>query len=521
MEIAETALDSFSKQARGSLQAPNGDDNTRLFTAKGGSAVTLASGTTSAAIVYDPEASVRNGQMNVVVYGRNSADAVVEVQNVTLGRPTNEFLSVGVLSSSLKIFNSSGTDVIGGTQTAAILTSVPRDIAVISSTAVSNACPNHDRDMVGGVVSRDESTITTALTEHFGKKMALARTNTLSNLVKRSWDDGIDARRTTTGSNLTFIANTTMVADSDNDATLAEVLTETSGETLRAFVDTKRLSSANNPLTLATFAVDIEAQIELGDPGSNGTATMFQRATAYALDASNGLISSSEVARRSYMPDNAQSIVHFTATVTSSTVPIARVILAYTLTGGALDDLFISAGSTAKVTAYEETADISARPVHVCVLEGLNDQATININSAAVLTGVPDSTNVFISSAQQDDLPVYDTNAVEIFLKSVSRTMPRAFTMSGHSAVARQVHAMYGDEQVSIAFKAMSFGEVASGIKKLSKMAGMTAKQLAHAMEEAEPFMRAAGAGLSKLPGPAGMVGDAMMMGSDMSRRMR
>jgi hypothetical protein len=518
IEIAETALNSFDKQARGNLQAPNGDENVRLFTAKGGSAVTLASGTRSAAVVYDPEASLRNGQMNVVVYERDSTDAVTAVQSVNLGRPTTEFLGVGLLSSGLKVFNSSGVDVIGGTQTAAVLTSVPRDASTLTSTSVANACGNHDRDLASGVISREDATLTMNLNEHFGKKLALVRDNTISNIVRRVWDDGTDARRTTAGSTVGYTVTTTL------DATTSAKTGNEVGDTFvfdedTCLVDTARLDADKNPLTFATFNVEVESYFKFNDPGSSGTPAVDQKYefVFMGLDAANKVLARQALVDVTSITNAKVHDVTVKATINSPTVPIARAILQLTRTTVNVTDSLEAAETVSKITAFEETSDIPARPVHVCVFEGLNASATLNINSTALLCGVPDSTNVFIASALSRDR-VYDYNAVEIFLRSVTRMMPRAFTVSGHGAVSKTVSAFYNDEETTIAFKAMSFDKVSSAIKQAAKLAKVGASDVRRIMDELEPVMRVAGTAASMLPGPVGTAGRMMRGGSDMMR---
>jgi len=401
IEVAETAINSFERQARGNLKAPDGDENVRLYTAKGGSAVTLASGTTSAAVVFDPEASLRNGQMSVNVFERDSTDKCVAVQRVALGRSTEEFLSAGILSSGLKVFNSSGVDVIGGTQSAAVLTSVPRDIATITTTDVSNFCANHERDLASGVVSREDSTLTLSMTEHFGKKMALTRSNTLGNVVQRTWDDGISTRRTTDGSTATFLANTTMNIGVTS-RTNTEILADTdAGKALRVF-DTDRLSNKNNPLTLACYRATVSASILISDPDLTD-ASQYLEFVVLGLDSGGAVISERLVKIRITVTDNNKFSLNVTGTVVSDTKPIARVVIGGVRTIGDIADEVSADETTAIITAFEETSDISTRPIHVCVLEGLNSQATINISSTAVITGVPDAANVFISSSGTGD----------------------------------------------------------------------------------------------------------------------
>jgi hypothetical protein len=172
------------------------------------------------------------------------------------------------------------------------------------------------------------------------------------------------------------------------------------------------------------------------------------------------------------------------------------------------------------VTGFEETSDIPTRPIHVCVFEGLNLGATININTFSVLTGVPDSENMFIS-AGDDEGEVHDFNAVDMFMRSVSRVLPRAFTVSGHGAFTHALGTMYGSEDVTIAFKAMSFDTVAKRVKKIGAATKRFGKDAVKMLDELEPHLEKYGGAMSMLPGPLGSAGLGMMAAGQMGRTMR
>jgi hypothetical protein len=446
---------------------------------------------------------------------------------VGLGRPTDEFISVGLLSSGLKVFNSSGADVVGGTQSSAIVHSVPRDISTISTTDLGNYVPNHERDLVHGVVSRDDATMTMTMTEHLGSKRCLARTDMRGNVVSRTWDDGLGSRRTTTGETLGFTVDTDLGVIAPNihedDAAIALALASPdkaldlngSGLCTRVVMDTSRLNAANNPLTLATYSADVEGYLSFADSDTADTDYNV-RFKIFALDAA-GKIIGTNASEDCQNIGTAPFSIRFSGSISSSTVPIARIAVMLTDTRGELTtDLVAAQLSTFKVTGYEETSDIPARAIHVTVLEGLNQSATLNINSFAVLSGIPDASNVFISPSASGSPEVYDVNAVNMFLMSVSRVMPRAFTISGHSSFSRTLTAMYGGAGVDVAFKAMSFRDVTSAVAKAGRLAKATASEVGPILKELEPIMRMIGTAASMAPGPIGTAGRMMSSGVNM-----
>jgi hypothetical protein len=369
--------------------------------------------------------------------------------------------------------------------------------------------------MVSGVVSREDSTMTMSMTEHFGKKMSISRSGMLSNVVLREWDDGIGSRETTLGSSLSPVVDTTITYLPGTGAvtTATALLNPT-----QLIVDSDRLDNDKNPLSLATYHASVTGYCRFDDPGAS--ATFFQATfRIIALDAAGNVLAENDVRDITSISSASDLDMTFSGDVTSTTVPIARVVVALIQTNPAITEVLMSGDSNSKfkLSAFEETSDIAARPIHVCVLEGLNSAATINIGSTAVLTGVPDSTNVFISSANA--VPkIYDFNAVDIFLKSITRVLPRAFTTAGHGLVERRVVGLYNDEEVEISFRAMSFGGMTNKITKMYDAAKALGRDIQDVAKHLEEPLGAGAEALSMLPGTAGAVGRGMAVGANAAR---
>jgi hypothetical protein len=273
-------------------------------------------------------------------------------------------------------------------------------------------------------------------------------------------------------------------------------------------LDTARLTNERNPLTFATYEAQFEAYIGFAAHTADGAVAFNYR--CFALDAAGAVIQEIRGDDRGSIKANSKFDSTVTGAFKSTTVPIHRVVVFMAAqTGFVISESLEATVTKSKVTALEETSDIPARYIHTCVLEGLNAGATININSTAVLTGVADSTNVFIGAANdQSDAFAIDTNAVNVFMSSISRVMPRAFTSEGHQMLTRTVTGMYNDESVGVAFQAMSFSDVQRAVKRVGKVAKMAKSELEHYA----PMIEDVGAKLSLLPGPVGTVGSAMRM---------
>jgi hypothetical protein len=353
--------------------------------------------------------------------------------------------------------------------------------------------------------------MTICMTEHLGRKMCLSRTDTIGNVVSRTWDDGIGDRRTTAGETGSFTTDTTVAPISGEDdltASFDTLLASHNSGTNKMVFDSGRLSAGNNPLTLATFNARLKASFRISAGAGADYNDYMASFRIMALSAANEVLSESSLRDITVVKVNETFDLTFDTTISSATKPIHRVVAFWAryVADQDVTELVRSQDTTFSLTGFEETSDIPARPIHVCVFEGLNLGATLNINTTAVLTGVPDSTNVFISSSRSASADMVDGNAVEMFLRSVIRGMPRAFTLAGHGLVERNVEAMFGTEKVGITFKAMSFADVTKSLKTIGKYA----KTLQRASHDVLPMIEDASYVASMLPGPVGRAGKAI-----------
>lgn len=517
-EVASYAINPFSSQVSGSVLAPMNDDNSRLFSSKGGASVILGNATRSAVVMFDPEGSLRNGQLRAIVYERNAADTVVAQQTVPVGRASSDFLAAGVCSAGMKVANTSGIDTISGTQTAGVLLSVPRDVTTMSGTDLTNFSLDHERDLAMNVVSRDDSTMTVATTPHFGSRMSMTRTNTNANVIRRSHTSS-----TVVGEN--------MIADNGTVlpqyATVADAL---AGSSALLALDTGRLGTANNPLTLATYSADISMTLVVSDtdaPNASGTFNIHVRFKIVALDAANNVLDTDEVYYSQPETLQNQNMAYVVqSSLASNTSPIHRIIV-YTIDIASAAALTVSnptgqKQSAAVVTAFEECSDIPVRPIHFCILEGVNAGASLSINAGGLIAGVPDSDNAFISTGLNATGKVVDSNLVGMFLKSVARSLPRAYTLDGHGAVERQITGFFNEKEMSLALRAMSFDTISRAVKKTTKLAKKARKAVSGAVEVLEPFLEAGGAAAMATGTPMGVgLGSAALGAGELAKEMR
>lgn len=190
--LTKLATDPFEKNSRGELSAPMNEPNVALYTASGSESVTLqtaGTASTSAVVVLDPEATLRNGQCAAYVVERFQSGGVFTVNAVTqiaVGRPSSDFTSAGIFSGGLSVENTSSVDTIAGFQTQAVLYSVPADLTNITSTDLRNATTDSETDLTQANC-REDGTVTIAFPYHYGQKMALMRDNTSSHETARTY----------------------------------------------------------------------------------------------------------------------------------------------------------------------------------------------------------------------------------------------------------------------------------------------------------------------------------------------
>uniref|UniRef100_A0A2V0RC10 Capsid n=1 Tax=viral metagenome TaxID=1070528 RepID=A0A2V0RC10_9ZZZZ len=505
--VAKACVNPFSSGLRGSLQAPGYNKRVRLYTAPGSQSVTMAANTTSAVVIFDPEASLRAGQMTVQVIERTSANAINASTSINVGRASTDFTSAGVVSSGLTVQNTSGQDTISGFQTACVLSSVPEDLNQISSTDLLNATSDRERD-AAQIVCKEDATTTVSFTEHLGEKRALLRAGRLGNIVRRTLNDNATQFTNTAGGEIRGFGRQGGDHTLEIYANAAAVLAETDF--------TKHLfRSADNPTdihSLGTYAVEGSFRMS----SENVAADSLRIISFIAVDAANNLLQEKVVnavqgASSQALSDNIA--YHFD--LQSTTLPIANVIIS--VRQGNLQ----AKAMECTITSIEEVADIPDRAVQVCVIEGINAGATITCNAGAVLSGVPDSENALISGLSSQEF-VYDMNLVKLFINELAYNFQHAFTGRGYDMTEKQTEELTSRPEMEMALFAMSFGKIGRAFKQVAKAAPKARKAISQGVSKALPIVDVAAPLLISTGNPAAMgLGAGMMTASMAAKDMK
>uniref|UniRef100_A0A2V0RBE5 Capsid n=1 Tax=viral metagenome TaxID=1070528 RepID=A0A2V0RBE5_9ZZZZ len=500
----------YQKSVSGKMTAPSSTSGASIYVAEGSGTVSCAAGTRSAVVVYDAEASLRRGQPAVLIFQRDSTDAVTVVSKINIGRPSTDFLSGGVISSTLTCANTSSLDDIAGSQTQAVLYSVPKGVSDLTATDVLQFTSDKDMHLVSNISSKADKTRTYGITEHNGSNSALLRDNARSNLVEI--EHNVTA---STQASQGFIAPAVNLA-----ATTGSFLTNIANALFYSKRDTTK-----SPFSLASYVGHLSINTEL--LVSSSAAFAEGTLICIAMDAAGVVLDSVDV---SINITNATDLVQnekfdfaLDVNLTSATVPIDSVAVFVKASGSAV--LQRSTGVTSgRVSATEETADIPGRPIHFTVFEGLNPSASINVHGANILSGTPDSANAFISGGGGAGEDVYDYSMVNNMLLTFKHTFPRAYTGMGADIAAMALREWFELEGMSIAMEAKSFKRIGKAFKKLIKGAKQARSTASKIADVAQPIMQEGGMILaSGAFGPTAQVAGAGMLagaeGIEQSRR--
>jgi hypothetical protein len=400
------------------FSAPMNDDNVTLYPMSATMAHTMASTTNKAVIFYDAETSLRNGQTTAFVVESDVNGLITKVTSRNVGLPSDEHLSAGVISSSLAVSNTSSEDNVAGSQTAAVLYSPPRFLGGLDSNGLSTYTINEAKNLKSGVESKRDGTFTQAVTHHYGSRMGFLRKKSVSSSVRSS--DVFSGADT---------SNATQEVGSVGDG----IDNGTYGSAYWWFD-----SGNSNAFTFATHSARISGSVGISAtfPGAiTGENILTNRLTFALLDEAGKTISTEVVSTRHTASNEAveTSTADFDIVFTNVSKPIKKVVA---LWSSVREDVNASSVATLgagklniNVETYEAVGDIPVRPIHVHIIEGLNASASIMMKATALLSSIPDSTNAKASRVMVHD-KVVNSNQVEIYLKQLTRTLPRAMTVS-------------------------------------------------------------------------------------------
>uniref|UniRef100_A0A2V0RMV6 Uncharacterized protein n=1 Tax=viral metagenome TaxID=1070528 RepID=A0A2V0RMV6_9ZZZZ len=477
--IGKLMIDPFSGVSAGVDAPTDSNEGATLFRPIAFNTLRVEdAGVTNALVIFAAEDTLRNGgRMGVRVILRDSSNAVVKEIWVPLTTASNDLIAAGVLSSGLKIGNTSGYDKSSGAQMAAVLLSVPEKLSTMTATDILTFA-TRKRNSTLGMSDRSSATVTVSPTRHLGANMSLLRPGALSNIV--SFAEHIEKHD--------FIP----LADSvgtRNQTTPAIMLAAAASH----FFDSDVHGS---PLNFATYTAKINGTIMVYEgAGYNAIQNgVYSKHYVLALDSAGNIIDSHElsapITRNAFSNSSAAyEIVNFNVNVTlqSSTVPISRVVIGeesyIRLNDGALGEgdasadvsgFFSPGGFALDFEAIERTADIPARPIHIALVEGLTTGATITLQASAIVTGLVDSSRSFLAGSEDDDdeedpSRIIDHALALVYFKAIEKNLVRAGSSDGFGVMKAAMAEVISSTPPEAILSASSYSMLSSGVRKASK----------------------------------------------------
>jgi hypothetical protein len=474
------------------MPAPNSTADAMIYVSEGAGTISLDDNTKSVVVAYDPEATFRNGQSRVVVYERDSTSAVIKESLVDIGRASTDFLAGAIISSALRVTNTSASDLIAGNQTQATLHSIPKVISSLTSTSLIQNVRDKDAKLISNINSKFEGTQSIVLSEHMGERMALLRDGAKANLARMGFNfsagtAGGDGIRTSSNS-------VDLVAPTSDFGTSAISAADKATSLARAIYDSGATGNTKDPITFATFKVHLTFSFVV-TTASAADVTFVAR----ALDSTGVTLDSVEIAVSN--PDGSGSStdfqVSFDQSLVSTTSAISRVTLHVKDGTATLKEAVTHSG---RLEAVEETGDIPGRGVHVAVIEGVNKNASLNFHGANVIAGIPDSATAFIAGSGTTDQPEYGLSEVQDGLQALKYSVQRAFTVSGANLAAQGIAEMGASSGFKRALGRGRSGLI-RGFRKFKAVARATREQASDVARTLQPVLQQVGEALSTMEG--------------------
>jgi len=470
-----------SKVAKlGSHSAPMNDDNVSLYPMSATMAHTVAATTNKAVIIYDAEVSLRNGQTTAYVVETDASGVITKVTARNVGLPSTEHLSAGVVSSSLSVVNTSSEDSIAGVQSAAVLYSPPRFLGDLDSNQLATYTINEAKNLKAGVQSKIDGTFTQAVTHHYGTKMGFLRKNAISSSVRST-------NIFTGGGMSSALLQTGDIADGIDSGTYDSTYWWFSSGNSSAF-------------TFATHSVRVSGNVGIKsdfDGVTEAEETLTNVSLQIVLLDEAGKYIASETVAHKYLSqkDLPETSVSIDAVFLNVSRPIKRVVALWSSDRSGVDAIEMTpiggGANNLNIETYEATGDIPVRPVHVHIVEGLNASASLMLKATSLLASIPDSTNAKASRSLMHD-KIVNSNQVEIYLKQLTRAVPRAMTINDADFLYAVLRNWQQRVEVDDALIAMDFSFLAPLVSQVGSAIQQGSRDVNKFLDTAIPIAREA-----------------------------
>jgi len=439
------------------MPTPSDNDSDYLYSVSSAGTVKLNSTTTSVVIAYDPEVSLRSGQLHVNVYEIGSTNYFSQVN---IGRPSTDFTSAAVIYSSLKVQNASANDTIAGNQVHAVLQAQPRDLPSMTQSQLISYVTDRSRDYVS-MNSNTDGTRSQVLTDHLGNKPAIMSEGQVANVASTVYR----LSATASGNNLEFPTGPWTAGGLASSGT---VLYNTGLQTDRSVLPFSSSTYASRVSVLVNFSQAAGTTFFAGTGGTRVLRANFIDYGGNSIGSRNltgTFINGTTVTAGTAVVSFSGSCIVF-----NSTTPIYNVTI--TAVGFADSEAVIDLIQV-DVEAISETADIPIRKVHVVRIDGVNSAASIQLEPEVVLAALPSADRMFVSNLTSNQEEI-DTQFLGRILKKAFTSLDKVSSLSGHSFISNVMHAsteaLSGVMSDTSKLEAFSFSSIGKSFKHISNI---------------------------------------------------
>lgn len=450
------------------LPAPMATNNSMLFSYEGSGSLVTNATTTRVVIMFDPEITLRTGISAAHAAEFNTAGVCTALTTFEVGRTASDFAASGVVFSAMKVENTSGTQYVSGQQSQAIVYTLPKTTFDITMSKLQTLVMRKSQD-IASCASNKDGTTSFAPSEHIGSNIAPYMRNTIMRSTQTWFGIGSSANFGIIMSSLTSALNSTVplpIFDSDAYASAA----------------------GSRPFQGYTTGYELDLKLNISDttaplPGTNLAFAFRLYDHAGALLAKNDVVSGAILTT-----SPAQNTLSVHWKVCDTPRPIARLVVDV-VNQGTLDATATITMVLGVLTTITEGSDIPCRPVHYCVLEGVNPSASISVRCDTVLAAIPAEETISMGVMPQS-MANLDDGLVKLAFRYLFSRMDRASTILQNDSMANSVDGI-ADEMTSNLKtsqsemeQAASFGGALRALKKAQKTSSTIART-------AQPLLKA------------------------------
>lgn len=501
-----------ARSLNGRLASPT-NPNTNIWLCEGIASPTLVVGATSFTTVFEPEITLRSGQLSCTLYEFNSARELISERVITASAPSTEFSAMGVICASMQVKNTSSTQDTAGSLTIASVNFEPKQVHNLSQTNLIQKS-NYPTD-VTSVDMRTDGAGGFCMTSHIGEKLSTTEALTVSNRseVTTHWvmKPSTNTAGTTAAGGAPNKVGWSQWAENFLDGgTPTAARDEVTNSAKTRIWDSKYCVDIGQPDVFKHSTrgarIKFETRMKMGqgdydfccvilDHAGNIMASEIKTQAAFGSSETSAYIKHSisldfEFAQ---MPKAIGRAFIYCSALSTADLSYITASSGSIATGdadeGVGSDSVNSPTGEVTVTSISQDSDIPDRPILVSVGEGVNALASIKISIQALVGAIPSSSNTFVSGSLSRDNGVNDT-AVQGYLKTVGKMVRRTYALSTAEEYANTIGSIHNMPEHSELLEAFSFSDIAKAVSSAARMGYDAVRRAQGYIRSAKPIIK-------------------------------